>query len=109
MPWSSYAGYHSDADAFLFTLTNPSNNPLKLRVNSALKAVRHFAKYGPIFGSGSDLDVDDLSNRKRRNCMRFESYEFPVGKGGSEGGRFVHGGGDEYFQTAEIEVYQVEF
>jgi len=41
--------------------------------------------------------------------MRFESYEFPVGKGGSEGGRFVHGGGDEYFQTAEIEVYQVEF
>ncbi len=108
VPWSKKRGYKADSQAFLFTLTNPGNNPLKLMINSVETAVRHFPTYGPIFGTGSDLDIDDLSNKKTKNCMRFASYEFPAGRGGREGGRFVHGGADEYFQTSEIEVFQID-
>ncbi len=39
--------------------------------------------------------------------MNFISYEFPNGLSGFEGGKFIVGGFDHYFQTVEIEVFQV--
>ena len=39
--------------------------------------------------------------------MRLESYEFPDGRRGDEGGEFMVGGGDYRFQTVEIEVFEV--
>ncbi len=39
--------------------------------------------------------------------MKFHSYEFPNGKGGNEGGIFIVGGSNCFFQTVEIEVFQV--
>jgi len=39
--------------------------------------------------------------------MNFSSYEFPNGKIGNEGGKFIVGGSDHKFQTTEIEVLQV--
>ncbi len=39
--------------------------------------------------------------------MNLHSYEFPKGKSGTEGGKFIVGGSNNYFQTVEIEVFQV--
>jgi hypothetical protein len=39
--------------------------------------------------------------------MKLNSYEFPNGKSGTEGGKFLVGGSDNKFQTVEIKVFQV--
>jgi len=108
IPWSSSGDYKADSTAFLFSLTNPSNIPLKLRTELPEKAVYHISRYGPLFGNnGNDLCVYSLSNTNRQNFMHLTSYEFPNGMSGNEGGEFILGGSDYKFQTAEIEVFQV--
>ncbi len=107
IPWSSSKGYKSDSSAFLFSLTNPSNTPLKLKVKLPENAVYHDSSYGPIFGGGYDLHVYSLSNTNRNSYMNLDSYEFPNGKSGIEGGKFIVGGSDLKFKTVEIEVFQV--
>jgi len=107
IPWSSSGNYEADSTAFLFSLTNPSNMPLKLRVSSSQGAVYHASNYGPTFGGGNDLHVSSLSNTNRDSYMELYSYEFPNGMSGNEGGEFILGGSDYKFQTAEIEVFQV--
>jgi len=98
IPWSSSDDYKEDSTAFLFSLTNPSNIPLKLKVISPENAVYHSSTYGPTFGSGHDLQVSNLSNTNRQSFMKLTSYEFPNGE--SEGSEIK-------FQTVEIEVFQV--
>jgi len=108
IPWSSLdIGYQKDNTAFLFSLTNPKNDPLTLKVKLPQNAVCHYSSYGPIFGAGRDLIVSSLSNTNRDSYMGFSSYEFPYRKSGYEGGIFILGGYDHFFQTVEIEVFQV--
>jgi len=108
IPWKSSCGvYQADNSAFLFSLTNPSNSPLKLKVNPAQSAVLHSSSYGPTFGGGHDLYVSSLSNTNRDSYMNLHSYEFLNGKSGNEGGKFIVGGTDNKFKTVEIEVFQV--
>jgi len=110
IPWqSSIDGYYqADNTAFLFSLTNVINTPLKLKVKAPQCAVVHNLAYGPLFGyEGEDLCVYNLSNTNRQSFMNLRSYEFPNGKSGSEGGQFIVGGSDKFFQTVEIEVFQV--
>ncbi len=107
IPWSSSKHiFKTDRTAFLFSLTNTSNTPLKLNVKSPKKAVYHSLDCGPTFGGGCDLYVSSLSNTNRNSCMYLESYEFPNGMSDVEGGKFI-GGGSCIFQTADIEVFQV--
>ena len=61
IPWSSSRAYKADSTAFLFSLTNPGNTPLKLKVNFPENAVCHFSNYRPTFGV-YDLHVSSLSN-----------------------------------------------
>jgi len=107
IPWSSSAGYKADSTAFIFSLTNPSNAPLKLKVKSQEHAVCHHSSYGPTFGGGHDLHVSSLLNTNRGSYMKFHRYEFPNGLSENEGGKFIVGGSDHKFQTDEIEVFQV--
>jgi hypothetical protein len=107
IPWSSSKGYKADSTAFLFSLTNPSNTPLKLKVKLPENAVYHDSWYGPIFGGGYDLHVYSLSNANRNSYMRFHSYEFPNGMCDAEDGKFILGSYDNKFQNVEIEVFQV--
>ena len=113
VPWSSAGGYKSDNTAFLFSFTNPTNSPLKLRIKqeSTGNAVHHGSSYGPTLGKSptgdGDLYVSSESNSNSDSWMTFKSYEFPDGKSGSEGGKFVVGGSNNKFQTVEIEVYQI--
>ncbi len=109
VPWypSNDGRFKTDSTAFLFSLTNPSNTPLKLKVSDPKKAAFIFAGFGPTFGNGRDLCVSSLSNINRHSYMKFRSYEFPNGMGDIEGGKFVLGGSDHFFQTVEIEVFWV--
>jgi len=108
IPWSSSGGYTADSAAFLFSLTNPINTPLKLNVKSSKNAVYcHPLNYGPSFGGGHDLHVSSLSNINKNSYMKFHSYEFPHGMWSIEGGKFIVGGSDNKFQIIEIEVFQV--
>ena len=80
---------------------------MKLKLTEPKKAVHHYSYWGPKFGDGADLYVDDRSNT-RKSCRIFlRSYEYPKGKSGSEGGQFIVGGKDGYFQIDEIEVFNV--
>jgi len=104
--FSSSGDYKADSTAFLFSLTNPSNIPLKLKTELPEKAVYHISRYGPLFGNnGNDLCVSSLSNTNRKSYMNFSSYEFPNGMSGNEGGKFIVG--DYNFLTTQIEVFQV--
>jgi hypothetical protein len=108
-PWSSLdIGYQKDSTAFLFSLTNVVNTPLKLKIKSSGNyAVLQSSFSGPIFGSVHDLMVCSLSDTNRKSFMNIQSYEYPCGISGYEGGQFIVGGSDHYFQTVEIEVFQV--
>jgi hypothetical protein len=106
VPWSNQTCFKADITAFLFTLTNPNYIPLKLKV-TAQNAVYHCVSYGPCFGSSSkDLFINCSSNNDTSNSIRFNAYQFPNGKSGDEGGKFFLGD-SIFFQSAEIEVFQV--
>jgi len=58
VPWSSTSAenaYKYDSTAFIFSLTNPANNPLKLKVTDPSGAVRHHSTFGINFGGGIDF------------------------------------------------------
>jgi len=59
--WSSSNGFKRDYRAFLFSLTNPSFTPLKLKVTEPKHAVYHRSDFGPIFGENA-LVVSDFSS-----------------------------------------------
>ena len=109
-PWTSHFIRKRDPTAFLFSLTNPKNMPLKLNIGEVCTgAVFHASNCGPIFGDGYDLYISDLSNANNCSSVRSESYDLPNGLSGEEGGKFIHGGSTHNFQTVEVEVYQVAF
>jgi hypothetical protein len=112
VPWSSPSfgnlTAHADTTAFLFSLKNPSNNPLKLEVIEPQSAVVHQSAYGPLFGrldKGRDLSF--YSFKDPTNCMDFKSYESPDGKNGADGGKYVVGGSTNFYEAVEIEVFEI--
>ncbi len=110
VPWSSPSTMtsHSDSTAFLFSLKNPSNNPLKLKVIEPDHAVHHHSTYGPLFGRYEKAyDLSFYSSIRSDNCMDFKSYESPDGKEKVEGGKYVVGGATNKYIADEIEVFQI--
>ena len=107
--WSSVDGYKIDKTAFLFTLTNPANMTLKLnlKAENEEKAVYHNSGNGPIFGAGRDLCFHDQSNTNSDSHVSSVSYDAPNGQTGDAAGIFYHGGSTKYFQTVDVEVYQI--
>jgi len=103
--WASFGGYFSDSNAFFFTLTNPSNMPLKLAITVSGNALYHGPSYGPTFGSGHDMFISDASNTNTNSYISSSSYTYPNGNSGSSGGVFMLGARN--FQVAEIEVFLV--
>jgi len=103
--WASIGNYIVDSNAFLFTLTNPSNMPLKLALTSSANALYHGPSYGPTFGGGHDMLISDGSNANTYSYCYSHSYTFPNGNSGSASGSFMLGASN--FQVAEIEVFLV--
>jgi hypothetical protein len=101
--WACRGGYVDDSTAFLFTLTNPSNMPLKLAVTYSYRALYDNPSSGPTFDW--DLWITDASNTIANSYMRTDSYVAPNGNYGFNSGLFTMG--SAYFQVAEIEVFLV--
>jgi len=95
VPWSSPSdlnAYKYDSTAFIFSLTNPANNPLKLKVIKPESAVIHHSTYGIFFGGGYDLGFKGFDSSS--NFLCFMTYESPNGLTANEGGKYVLGGSD---------------
>ena len=62
--WTSSGYYKSDPNAFIFSLTNNDNKPLKMKVksNQHRNAVFFNSEYGPTFGFGHDVYIDNNAN-----------------------------------------------
>jgi len=108
VPWSTAGRYIADPIAFLFTLVNPKNTPLKLPVFPTLIETRdtyHNFFYGPTFGGGHDLHIADSCNSNTNSYAKSYSYTFPNVLAGSAGDSWMLD--SIFFQVSEIEVFLV--
>jgi hypothetical protein len=102
--WNREEGYHSDPNAFLFSLTNRDNQPCKMRQIGTTFSIYCFSSCGPIFGFGNDLLVCNNANTKMGSYSNLgRSYQHPQP---IQGRSFL--AGSQYFHLSEIEVYQKE-
>jgi hypothetical protein len=110
--WESSANgkWKSDPNAFMFSLKNKENRPLKMKVDQNFHhyAVYCHSKFGPTFGGGHDICVAKNakttweSHSKLSRTYKHPQYEF----GTKEAQTFLVGSFE--FQLDEIEVYQKE-
>jgi hypothetical protein len=106
--WDSSSGWKSDANAFLFSLTNKDNEPLKIKVSSKRLqyAIYCESDYGPTFG-GEIRIANNPNTTKNSYSYLGKSYKHPqYAFGTKEADTFL--AGSCYFQLAEIEVYKKE-
>jgi hypothetical protein len=110
--WTSERKFISDSNAFIFSIRrNRSSNSLKFMVKIPERALDSGAEFGPVFGN-VDIVVKDKSNLNRKSYAKFFqknvtdcSYHFPADLLASSNEWFL--AGEIYFQTTEIEVYQI--
>jgi hypothetical protein len=106
--WDCSGEWKSDPNAFIFSLTNKDNKPLKMRINPNYhhRAIYCLSKYGPIFGSS--ICIDNNSNTTMDGVSMLGSiYSHPqYEKGTNEAKTFL--AGSFKFQLDEIEVYEKE-
>ena len=106
--WGNNGGYQTDANAFIFSLINQYNYPVRLNVTNAANAIFASSSYGPIFGNGFDLYIADqfISNTNSRTQLG-NAYQLPLNMtyGTMASQSFL--AGSYYFQPIEIEVYSI--
>jgi hypothetical protein len=111
IPWRSVQSKKKnkvDDTAFLFSLTNPTNLPAKIKIKApGTNAVYHHPSFGPTFGSGNDLYIANTSNTNIHSYVNPTSYDFPKEVHDPSVARFIHGYTNPKFQTVEVEVFQV--
>jgi hypothetical protein len=109
LPGERTGSSYADPTAFIFTLTNPSNMPLKLKIiNSNDPSAVYFPTTGVVgFGSGNDLFIDRLASTTGVSYVNIVSYEKPNGLSGTNAGVFMVGGTTNNFNAVEIEIYSV--
>jgi hypothetical protein len=101
--FDSSGGYKSDADAFLFGLTNKDNQPFKTKVTD-VNSILCDSSCGPTFGAGHDLHICNLANKSEGSHSNLgHSYQHPKSNQGKS-----YLAGSHHFQLSEIEVYQKE-
>jgi hypothetical protein len=94
--------YQVGPGSFLFTISNPHKiSPTKYSLKDpGQNAMGHFSTYGPMFGSGADIRVDDGCNEKGKNAIGFPtSYKDTTGKG------YHTFTGTSFFTVEEVEVF----
>ena len=100
--------WKSDANAFLFSLTNKDNQPVKMKIrpNYHEYAIYCSGWFGPIFGF--DIAIDSNANTNTLSRSNLGSvYNHPqYALETNEAKSFLTG--SYQFQLSEIEVYQKE-
>jgi 5-methylcytosine-specific restriction endonuclease McrA len=100
----------SDPNAFLFSLTNKENKPLKMKVdpNRHQYAIYCGSGLGPTFGAGCDIVISNNKNTTMNGSSNLgRTYKHPQYEFGTNEAKTFLAGSFE-FQLAEIEVYQKE-
>jgi hypothetical protein len=106
--WDSSSTWKSDRNAFIFSLTNKDNQPLKMKVgpNEHKHAIGCHSIYGPTFGYdihiANNANTTMSSSSNLGDCYSHPQYEFET----DEAAYFL--AGSEWFQLDEIEIYQKE-
>jgi hypothetical protein len=106
--WTSYGECESDPKAFIFSLTNKDNKPLKMKIhsNDYDEAIYCGSSFGPLFGGDIDL-VNNANTRKDSVSYLGHTYSHPqYAYETIEAETFL--AGSHYFQLDEIEVFQKE-
>jgi len=105
--WDSEYGSETDEDAFLISLVNYKNDPVRLKSTVYSEVYNFESYYGPIFGSSqknsADIWIVDEPNINQCSC-------FPIGNFLHLNGSFYEENllaGERYFKTDEIEVYKI--
>jgi hypothetical protein len=107
--WVSSVAWKSDPNAFIFSLTNKENKPLKMNIdpNEHHGAIYCNSKFGPTFGVG-DICLANNANTKMNSYSQLgHSYSHPQYACGTiEAQSFLAGSFN--FKLDEIEVFQKE-
>ena len=103
--WSGYYSYQYDSNAFLFSLVNSYNYPVKMLVFNPqfIHAIYTSPYYGPTFGGGQDLYISSDGSYGYSNLGH--SYQLPSFLPTSFSQSFL--AGSYSFKPIEIEVYAV--
>jgi hypothetical protein len=102
--WDGDSGFKTDKEAFIFSLINKDNEPIKMKVCENKNAIRCSKDYGPAFGY--DIEIRTCSNTNENSSSDLgSSFKHPRYKYGSEKAKTFLAD-SEYFQVEDIEVYQ---
>jgi len=97
-------GWSNDSRYWLFSLTNPSNLPCKMKVKNPQQSAYNDSSCGPTFGGGHDFYISNQSNQNSISYTNLgHSYELPTGV--SDGRTFFVGSYN--FTVTDIEVFGV--
>jgi hypothetical protein len=98
--------YESDDSAFLFSLKNKQNIPMKIRIGKGKQrtALQYSSMYGPIFG-GCDIAIADRANVNMCKSNLGHTYVHPTFVPGSDESNSYLAGSSQ-FTITEIEIYQ---
>lgn len=108
--WNQSGDYIYDKDAFIFSLINKNNSPIKINCCEPEKAVTSHSNSGPTFGDGHEFYISGYSNIKEQNvklqsCSNVgKSYKHPLFSHNSHDAKTFLAG-SFLFQTAEIEIF----
>jgi hypothetical protein len=74
--WNSSSKWKSDANAYIFSLTNKENRPLKMKIdpNYHKYAIYSHSLYGPRFGMGDDIFIANNANTTMDSCSDLGCY-----------------------------------
>ena len=107
-PWSGKVVYENDPEAFIFSLINSKNTPMKFDCKTPKHAIRCNSDRGPTFGGGHDIYICNNSNTVQSSYSNFySSYkndQLNLTNGTEEANLFL--AGSYQFLTTEIEVFQ---
>lgn len=102
--WSGYYQFKNDPNAFLFSLINNYNTPVKMPTSNPSMAINGYSQYGPSFGSGNEANFDyQLNFYSYGFGYSYQLPSFLTLYGTAE--TFL--GGSNTFLPLEIEVYSL--
>jgi len=98
------SGSYTTSGAWLYSLQNPSNNPIKLNMTSSNYGAYGYSNYGPTWGGGHDLHI---SNSMRSSGCYSNPYSYSIASGYSGSYANTTLAGSYNFIVDEIEVWTV--
>jgi len=96
--WSSSTGGQKSSSSFLFQL-RPNFIQYDIRDGYESKAVYHHANYGPLFGTGSDLQIPD-------RALLNDTMAYSNGEYYNVNENDLHGGQNNQFQVKDYVVIE---